>query len=146
MIRPYQDDDLAALLDAWHRASEAAHPFLSEAFFEAERHQIAHEWLPMSETQVYVVGGRVVGFLSLVDNEVGGLFVHPDFQRQGIGRALMDSARAARPYLELTVFEANSQGRRFYEAYGFREVERVAEGVEGHPELRLRLGNRQEPQ
>lgn len=140
MIRPFTDDDLPALLGAWYRASLVAHPFLSAEFLEAERHQIAHEWLPTSETQVYVVDGRVVGFLSLVANEVGAIFVDPDFQGRGIGRALMDTARDSRPYLELTVFEANSRARAFYDSYGFEVVERVTRGVEGHPELRLRLG------
>lgn len=140
MIRPFEKDDLPALLDAWYRASLTAHPFLSDEFLAAERHQMTHKWLPMSETQVYVADERVVGFLSLVDNEVGGLFVDPEYQGRGIGRALMDAARDSRPYLELTVFEANSQGRGFYDAYGFEVVERIADGVEGHPELRLRLG------
>ena len=139
MTRLYADADLPALLEAWHQASLAAHSFLSDEFLEKERSRIAEEWLPKSETLVYVTDGRVVGFLSLVDNEVGGLFVHPEFQGRGFGRALMDKARASRPYLELTVFEANSRGRAFYDVYGFEVVERVANGVEGHPELRLRL-------
>jgi len=140
MIRPYRDDDLGELLDAWYRASLVAHPFLSEEFFESERGLIAERWLPIAETTVYETGGLVVGFLSLIGNEVGGIFVDPEYQGRGIGRALMDGARDSRPLLELSVFEANSVGRRFYEAYGFEFVERNVNQATGHPELRLRLG------
>ncbi len=143
MIRPYRDDDLSELLDVWHRASLAAHPFLTEAFFEAERRQIAEVWLPVTETTVFEADGRVVGFLALAGNEVGAIFVDPDYQRLGIGRALMDTARDSRPCLELEVFEANAIGRRFYAAYGFELVDRHIEEATGHPALRLRFERRE---
>lgn len=139
MIRPFVDEDLAELLDVWYRASLISHSFLSEEFFETERELIAAEWLPHSETTVYELDGRVVGFLSLVGNEVGGIFVDPDYQRRGIGRALMDGARKAREFLELDVFEANGTARRFYQAYGFELRDRHINPDTGYPELRLRL-------
>lgn len=138
-IRPYRDSDRDALLDVWYRASQVAHSFLSPEFFENERRQIAEDWLPVAETKVYEKDGRLVGFLSLVGNEVGGIFVDPDHQGQGVGRALMDAARDTRPLLELDVFEANEAGRRFYDAYGFEFVDRHVNEASGHTELRLRL-------
>jgi putative acetyltransferase len=140
MIRPYIDEDLGGLLDVWYRASLIAHSFLSEEFFETERRLIAERWLPIAETMVYETSGRVVGFLALIGNEVGAIFVDPDSQGRGIGRALMDAARDSRPFLELDVFEANSIGRRFYDAYGFEFVNRHVNEAVGEPELRLRLG------
>jgi putative acetyltransferase len=139
MIRPYADEDLGGLLDVWYRASRLAHSFLSEDFFEKERSQIAEHWIPAAETVVYEGDRRVVGFLALIGNEVGGLFVDPDHQGRGIGRALMDTARDSRPFLELDVFEANSAGCRFYAAYGFKVVARHIGEVTGQPELRLRF-------
>ena len=141
MIRPYTDRDLDELLDVWYRASLQAHTFLSTDFLDAERGQIAEQWIPMADTSVYEIAGRVVGFLSLVGDEVGAIFVDPDLHGRGIGRALMDGARDAHPILELNVFEANAIGRRFYEAYGFRFVDRHVNEAAGHPELRLRFGD-----
>jgi putative acetyltransferase len=140
VIRPYEDGDLDQLLDVWYRASRLAHAFLPEDFFARERQQIADEWLPVAETIVYLDDDRVVGFLSLVGNDVGAIFVDPGRQGEGIGRALMDRARASRPFLELDVFEANSIGRRFYDAYGFRAVGRHEHEETGHRLVRLRLG------
>lgn len=139
MLRPYRQDDLEALLDVWYRASLIAHWFLSEEFLEAERRQIAEDWLPVSETTVAETDGRVVGFVSLVGNEVGGIYVDPDHQGRGVGRALMDHARLARPHLELAVFEDNLIGRRFYDAYGFTQADRRIHAESGRYELRLHL-------
>ncbi len=140
MIRAFGEGDLKELLDVWYRASLIAHSFLSHDFLAAERREIADVWIPMAETMIYEADGRVVGFLALIDNEVGGVFVDPDYQRRGIGRSLMDRARESRPYLELNVFEANAIGRRFYDAYGFDLVDRHIHEASGQPELHLRLG------
>ena len=139
MLREYTDDDLDELLDVWHRASLVAHSFFSEDFLEVERRQIADHWLPLADTMVYETEGRVVGFLALIGNEVGAVFVDPDRQGHGIGRALMENARDRRPFLELNVFEANSIGRRFYDAYGFEFVSRHVHEATSQPELRLRF-------
>ena len=139
MIRTYSDEDLDELLAIWYRASVIAHSFLTSDFLQNERRLIAEQWLPAAETSVYESEGRVVGFLSLIGTEVGAIFVDPDHQGRGIGRELMDHARRVRPFLELDVFEANAIGRRFYDAYGFRFVDRHLNQEAGQPELRLRL-------
>ena len=139
MIRSYTEDDLGEVLDAWYEASFVAHSFLSEEFFATERQQIAERWLPIAETIVYEADGRVVGFVALVGNEVGAIFVLPEYQGRGIGRALVDRARELLQFLELDVFEANATGRRFYEAYGFVQVDRDIHEASGQPQLRLRL-------
>lgn len=139
MIRRYTYDDLDQVLDAWYLASLGAHPFLDDAFFEAERRLIADEYLPASETWVYVTDERVVGSASVLGNEVGGIFVAPAHQSTGIGRALLDHVATSRPHLELEVFEANVIGRRFYDAYGFRVVASRVDDATGHPMLRLRF-------
>lgn len=140
MIRPYVASDLAELLESWYRASLIAHSFLSDEFLARERVLIARQWLPASETTVSIVDEQVVGFLSLVGNEVGAIFVHPESQGGGFGRELMDHAKAMRPFLELDVFEANAIGRRFYAACGFEQIDRQADEETGQMMLRLRLG------
>jgi putative acetyltransferase len=139
MIRRYQEHDADQLLAAWEAASRVAHDFLDEAFFEAERERIRNVYLPSAETWVWEENGRVIGFVSLLGHEVGGLFVDPGAQRRGVGRALMDHARGLRGTLELDVFQRNAIGRAFYASYGFREIGRQAHAETGEAELRLRL-------
>jgi len=79
--------------------------------------------------------GRIVGFVSfgpyrLVPGQMEGsvgevqaIYVHPDTQGRGVGRALMDGAVTALAdrgvtELRLWVFADNAPSRRFYERYG----------------------------
>lgn len=139
MIRSYQASDQEQTLAVWYNASVVAHHFLDESFFEQERKAIIEQYFPVTEKWVYEHEGSVVGFIAMLDNEVGAIFVEPDAQGQGIGRALMEHVRANRDVLELDVFKANRIGRRFYARYGFQVVgERVHEET-GQAMLRLRL-------
>lgn len=116
-----------------------AHPFLPPAFLERERGEIANVHLPNAETWVWETEGRVVGFISLLGNEIGGLFVEPQFHRSGIGRALIDQARTLRGELEVEVFEKNHLGREFYAKIGFRPIHRTVHEPTGCAVLRLQL-------
>lgn len=140
MIRPFDAADTDGVIDVWYRSARVAYTFLPDEFFDRERREIRDRWLPVAETIVCEDEGRVVGFLSLIGNEVGAFFVDPEQQGRGLGRQLMDHARDSRPFLELNVFESNPLGRRFYEAYGFvYDSEHIHEAT-GEKELRLRLG------
>jgi len=139
MIRAYEEKDLSKLIDAWYSASKVAHPFLDEDYFEQERRNIAALHLPNAETWVFKLDGVVVGFIALIGNEVGAIFVDAKFHGQGIGRALMDHARSIRDVLELDVFKDNLVGRIFYEKYGFRKVDEHLHEETGFMQLRLRL-------
>ncbi len=139
MIRKYDPHDLADLIGVWDDAAQIAHPFWTSEMFDRERRNISENFLPIAETWVFEEEERVVGFIALLDNEVGGIFVSPRRQGRGIGRALMDHARASRDHLELDVFEANEIGRAFYDAYGFDIVGERLDKETGLRVLRLRL-------
>ena len=139
MIRRYAPEDKEAVLNVWYESAQVAHPFWTPEIFERERGAIAEQFLPIAETYVFERTGTVVGFISLMGTEVGGLFVTPRYHRRGIGRALMDEARASRDHLELDVFEENVIGRAFYEHYGLRVVGERRDEATGQRVLRLRL-------
>ncbi len=139
MIRKYEPADCEDLLDVWARASALAHPFLSEDFLEQERHNIPNVYLPKAETWVWESDGHVVGFIALLGNEVGAVFVDPGFHRSGIGRALMDRARDLRGELEVEVFERNLLGREFYAGLGFELMHQKVHDQTGFEIMRLRL-------
>ena len=139
MIRKYEDKDLEELLDVWYSASQVAHPFLNEDFFEQERKNIAKLHIPTADTWVYEIDNAVVGFISLIGNEVGAIFVIADLHGKGIGRALMEHAKSIRAYLELDVFEDNKIGRNFYEKCGFLKVSEHLHEETGFMQLRLKL-------
>jgi len=79
----------------------------------------------------------VAGIVSLIGNEVGAIFVHPDYQGRGIGRALMDHVASLRDYLYLDVFEENAVGRRFYDRYGFQFERKHVHEPTGQMQIRM---------
>lgn len=137
-IRPYAPRDLGHVLEIWEAASRTGHPFLSESFIAAERERVRDVYLRMATTWLCEDDGRVVGFISLVDNEVGALFVEPKSHRRGIGRALMEIAMGRSPTLELEVFKENSTARAFYERCGFDEISEYRHAETGRQMLRMR--------
>ena len=139
MIRKYENGDLDELLDVWYDASRIAHPFLTTEFLEQEKENIPTKHLPVAETWVYEDEGSVVGFIALIKNEVGAIFVTPRRHGTGVGRALMDHAKTSREFLEVDVFEANEIGRRFYDAYGFKFLKNGVHEQTGNKLIRMRL-------
>ena len=137
MIRKYKPEDCEEVLEVWYAASQVAHPFVSEEFLADEREQIRKNHLPKAETWVFQHEDSVAGFIALMGNEVGAIFVKPELQGRGIGRALMDHAASSRDSLFLDVFKQNSIGRRFYDRYGFRFQREHVHEQTGHLQLRL---------
>jgi putative acetyltransferase len=138
MIRDYQAADFDQLINVWLKASKLAHPFLTDAFLDKEIGNIRDVYIPITETVVYEYENRVIGFLSLIGNEVGAIFLDPEYHGQKIGKALMDYAANKREDLELDVFKENHIGQNFYFRYGFKLSHEHLHEETGNMLLRLK--------
>ena len=138
-IRQYAEADLNGVLSSWENASRIAHPFLTKIFLDKERYNITNVYLPNADTWVAEIDGLVVGFIALLDNEVGAIFVDPEFHGAGFGKALMDKAQEIHGNLEVEVFEANLTGRKFYSSYGFELFIEKTHEETGNKMLRLKF-------
>jgi ribosomal protein S18 acetylase RimI-like enzyme len=137
-IRPALPDDAPGIAqvarvtwDATYGQSIAAHnrrQFLDRAYsLEAVRATIEREpdWL-----YVATYGQKVVGFAQYLrrfdgDGELVRIYIHPDHQRRGIGRAFLKNGLAALAAAGIgqcyvSVEMDNSPARAFYERFGFR--------------------------
>ena len=138
-IRPYQERDLPSVMSAWENASKLAHPFLTEEFLNQERYNIPHVYLPHADTWVADHQGSVVGFIALIGNEVGAIFVQPEYQGIGIGWALINKAQDLHGDLEVEVFKENPIGPAFYARYGFEPLLEKHHEPTGQQVLRLKF-------
>lgn len=145
MLREYVASDLEDYMATWEAASKLAHPFLTDEFHKQVGHDIRHIYLAMTDSWVWETDDRVVGFVSLMGNEIGGLFVQPSHHRQGIAKALVDHARSVRTRLKVEVFKDNQIGRDFYSKYGFVPVAEKLHDDSGFFVLQLELGFDEEP-
>lgn len=140
MIRQYQpEDDDDAIIAIWQSANAMAHPFLDEAFVAQVVKDMRTLYLPNAETWVLEKQGKLVGFIALIGDEIAGLFLEPAVHGQGLGRALVDHAVDLKGPLRVEVFEKNTNGRRFYDRYGFTETDRYIHEMTGQITLKLAL-------
>lgn len=142
-LRPGVAADLPAVAEVHLRARRAAGPAMPPPAHEDAdlRLHVASTDLAARELWVAERGGRLCGYALLTDSWLDDLYVDPAHQGQGVGRALLDVARALRPGgFELWVFVSNSPARAFYRAHGLVEVETTdgSGNEEGAPDVRVR--------
>ncbi|MDM5147765.1 GNAT family N-acetyltransferase [Candidatus Persebacteraceae bacterium Df01] len=138
-IRQYRESDLDSVLESWEVATRLAHEFMTDEFIAQERKNVAEMYIPNTDTWVAELDGEVKGFISLMSNEIGAIFLQPNYHGKGIGKALMDKAQFLHGDLEVEVFKENAIGRNFYSKYGFEYLEEKHHEPTGQQLLRLKF-------
>ncbi len=129
--------DIAALLRA---SKAAAMPWLAVVHSPAEDLAwVSGVLLPTCEVRVLEESGQVLAVCAVEGSWVEQLYVAPGAQGRGLGRALLDEAKAGRDHLDLHTFARNARARRFYAAAGFVEGGHGdgSGNEEGEPDVRL---------
>lgn len=139
MIREFKDSDIEDLLDVWYDSSSLAHPFLETDFMEQEMVNVRDVYIPVTKTWVNLSDGILDGFISMIGNEVGAIFVSPEKHGRGIGKNLMDHVRELHDELEVEVFKDNKIGRAFYDKYGFKIIKEHLHEETGDRLLRMKF-------
>ncbi len=138
MIRKHVENDLDQIMKVWYESSTWAHPFLNSEFVEKVKSDMRSMYIPNSETWVYESDAKVVGFISMIGEEIGGLFVLQEYHSKGIETQLVNFVREFHDKLEVEVFKRNKIGRSFYNKYGFTPYKEFMHEPSGEVVLRLR--------
>ncbi len=137
MIRKYEQDDADAVVSVWRRASDLAHPFLTKEFQDSESENVRNVYPQFAEIWVNEVDRKIVGFIALIESEVGAIFLSPNCHGKGIGREMMDFAVAQKGAVTVEVFKENTIGRKFYDKYGFRITGETLHEPSGHMVVKM---------
>ena len=123
-LRAGRAEDAEVLASIHHRSREAAMPWLPHLHEEEEtRGWMRGIVLPHQQVTVAERAGRPVGYTAVEGDWLEQIYVVPEAIGTGVGRALLDAAKAERPDgLSLHVFTRNHRARRFYEVAGFELV------------------------
>lgn len=130
-IRPYATSDASALTSLFR---SSVREIASRDYTASQIRQWAPDRIDeirfgqkctSRPTWITEVEGRIAAFSDLEpDGHVDMLYVHPEFQRRGVARALLkhieETARAAR--LRRLYTEASITARPLFEAVGFRTI------------------------
>lgn len=112
--------------DALHIAVLLRHTMLHDMPYLPNVHEPAEDFeyiktgvLRDSNVVVADDAGTVVGFCAFKEGSLDHLYIHPDYQRQGLGAQLLERAKQGNDLLRLWVFQKNHGARSFYEQHGF---------------------------
>ena len=123
IIREYREEDFDAVTILWRTSSEKSLPdFQREKghFFYEDRDFFRNHILKNNRVWVVEMENRPVAFLAMESDLIDRLYVDPDYQRRGVGKALLDFARQQSPeHLWLYTLQINTNARAFYETNGF---------------------------
>lgn len=122
MIRTFEPRDMDRLLEIWLSASIKAHNFIDASFWQANIESMRDVYIPASESFVIEDSSGVLGFYSLLNNQLAALFVDPAHQGKGFGKQLLDHAKCLRKALSLAVYKENTSSVGFYTSQGFKRV------------------------
>ena len=122
-IRRAVQADAPAVADVYLAAIKSTYDFPLAHTDDECRAWLADEVVPLMETWVAEVAGRVVALMVLDGAGIGHLYVDPPSHSHGIGSRLVELAKERRPGgLDLYTFQVNKRARRFYEWHGFAVV------------------------
>ena len=137
-LRPAEPMDaaaVAAILGAFVDQT----PWMPRLHSRAE--DIAHcgQMIDRGWVTIAMTADRVAGFLARDGDEINSLYIAPGSRRQGVGRQLIEDAKAQVDRLVLWTFVANVGALRFYDRMGFVELSRGtgAGNEEGLPDVQL---------
>jgi ribosomal protein S18 acetylase RimI-like enzyme len=90
-----------------------------------------------NEIYIAIIDNKVVGIIAFNESEINQLYIHKDYQGMGIGKRLLDIAKAnSTGRLTLYTFEVNHRAQRFYERNGFKIIGRGYENEENLDDIK----------
>lgn len=137
MVREFCSGDLERVLEIWLEANADAHGFIPRHYWEGQLETVK-ALLPQAE--VFVCqdeAGVTRGFAGLDGGHIEGLFVQGAARSRGLGKQLLDRAKAGRSRLTLDVYQKNGGAIAFYRREGFRVQSAGTDGNTGEPEYRM---------
>jgi putative acetyltransferase len=136
VIRPATSDDAPEIVRIFRDSRAEAMPWLP-VLHTPEEDEAWFRGSLAGESYVFVEESRILGYAVLQEDELHDLYVAPDAQGRGVGSALFERVREARPDgFRIWVFRDNVRARRFYEARGCRLIDATdGDNEEGLPDV-----------
>ncbi|MCI8411294.1 MAG: N-acetyltransferase [Clostridia bacterium] len=142
MIRKLREEDITKVMTIWTKGNFKSHDFIDKDYWLLNFNKVKNEYLPNSETHVYIDDNEIKGFISVMnENYIGALFVKEDSKRKGIGRKLINYCKERYNELSLHVYEKNVDATLFYVAMGFKNIKLQVDENTGEQEYVMEWKN-----
>lgn len=118
MIRKFEKSDLDDVMQIWKNENIKAHQFISKEYWK-NNYSYVKEILPNAEIYVYIIKGKIIGFVGVNGNYIEGIFVDINNQFKGVGTSLLNKVKEKRNNLTLSVYKKNINAINFYKKNNF---------------------------
>ena len=131
----YRDDLEFELLRLWRKSISKAIGVEEDTRLEAVNEHLEflrslnHEFIQVA---LEATSRMVIGFMRVEEHVIRDLFIHVDYQRQGLGSRFIQQAKKENDFLSLSTFELNKGAQKFYDVMGFVITDRGFASFEGN--------------
>lgn len=113
MIRVFHMQDLDQIMKLWLDTNIGTHSFIHSEYW-LSNYDFVKNSMPNATIYVDEEDHVMQGFIGLLDHMIAGIFVAQQFQSKGIGKKLLDTAKAHKSMLTLQVYKKNQKAIHFY--------------------------------
>lgn len=142
-VRRFIEPDFQYLVSRWHETNLVSYPY--SVTHQGHSLQDALDFFRghvMTKCELWVaeLGRSVGGLIALHGSWIDQLAIFPEYQRRGLGTALLNKAQQRSPEeLCAYAFQRNNPARAFYEHHGFVAVTfGVSPRPESEPDVKYR--------
>lgn len=143
MIRVLEEKDVDTVAKIWLETNIKTHDFIASNYWK-EHYEIIKDIFLQAEIYVYEIEKEIMGFIGLDKEYIEGIFVLDQYQKRGIGKALLNHVKAKKEHLSLNVYQKNLNAILFYQREGFCVQYEDVDKNTGEKEYRMvwnRLGS-----
>lgn len=142
MIRKFKNDDITKVMNIWTKGNFEANYFIDKDYWLLKYNETKQKILSESDTYVFIKDDQIIGFISVLDKtKINSIFILKNFQRQGIGRKLINFCKERYDKLYLDVYEKNINAVLFHVAMGFINNKIQVDEETGEKEIEMIWNN-----
>lgn len=122
MIKEFKIDYLDEVMKIWLETNIIAHYFIEKEYW-INNFDLVKELLPDAKVYIFQEDNIIKGFIGIIEEGyIAGLFVKSEYQREGIGKALIEYIKPKYKQLTLDVYAKNKNAINFYCKNNFKVV------------------------
>ena len=119
MIRNFESSDIGSIMQSWYESNVKSHYFIPAEYWK-NNCETVRAAIMQAEVYVHESDGDVLGFIGLIEDYIAGIFVKEGSRSKGIGKALLNCAKAKHDSLSLHVYSRNERAAEFYKRENFK--------------------------
>lgn len=122
MIKEFKMDYLDEIMKIWLETNINAHDFIKKEYW-INNFDLVKNLLPDAKVYIFQENNIIKGFIGIIeDGYIAGLFVKEEYQREGIGKKLIEYIKLKYKQLKLDVYAKNENAINFYLKNNFKIV------------------------